>query len=178
MPIEKPTEKQINYFTALVRDKELTDQQRTGLLSTIPSSNKRSMMGLIQWLVGLPWKKQEPIVRPAVVAPIQKIKVDQGYYAIVGPHVDTLKFYQVRVPDKGKWVGYTFVAEVSGENHLSVRDKQTRDAILAEIAKEPTEALKRFGKEIGRCGHCRKQLTDAVSREFGIGPVCRKELGL
>jgi len=175
---EKPTDKQINYFTALVRDKELTEQQRTALMSTIASANKRSMMASIQWLVGLSWKKYEPIIRQVPVAPVQKIKVEQGYYAIVGPQADTLKFYQVRVPDKGKWVGYTFVAEVSGENHLSVRDKQTRDAILAEIAKEPTEALKRFGKEIGRCGHCRKQLTDAVSREFGIGPVCRKELGL
>jgi hypothetical protein len=47
--------------------------------------------------------------------------------------------------------------------------------MLAEVLERH---LKRFGKEIGQCGHCRKQLTDEVSREFGIGPVCRKVMGV
>lgn len=75
-------------------------------------------------------------------------------------------------------MGYTFVSQVSGENHFSIRDKAEREKILGEIAKNPLEALKRFGTEIGQCGHCRKQLTDAESRAFGIGPVCRKVLGV
>jgi hypothetical protein len=177
-----PTFKQIEYFKALVAGKQLTDDQRKRLLESLPLATKRSVTDSIQWLTGLPWTPrvfvprpaQTPYVGPRPVTP----KIDQGYYAIVDPADQVLKFYQVRVPKQGRWVGYVFVSQVSGENHFSIRDKQEREKILGEILKNPVEALKRFGKEIGQCGHCRKQLTDAESRAFGIGPVCRKALGL
>lgn len=181
-----PTIKQIQYFTALVNGKVLTDDQRTRLFDALPQATRQSITNSIQWLIGLPWIPRVYVPRPAVPS-YQKYgvgprpaapKIDQGYYAIVDPADQVLKFYQVRVPKQGKWVGYTFVSQVSGENHFVVRDRQEREKILGEIAKNPLEALKRFGKEIGECGHCRKQLTDEVSREFGIGPVCRKKLGV
>ena len=116
---------------------------------------------------------------PIVKSPIApKVFIAQGYYAIVDAQDSVLKFYQVRTPNKGKWSGYVFLSQVSGDNHIGVCDRAERDRIYSIIAENPTEALKRFGKEIGQCGHCRKQLTDEVSREFGIGPVCRKALGL
>lgn len=31
---------------------------------------------------------------------------------------------------------------------------------------------------VGQCGYCGKKLTDAVSIEYGIGPQCRKKLGI
>jgi hypothetical protein len=176
-----PTEKQIQFFKSLVAGKKLTDDQRKSLLETLPFANRRSMTDSIQWLTGLPWDDQRPFIpyRRQVPRPVvPTVKVAQGYYAVVSPYDNILKFFQVRTPHKGKWNGYVFVSSVSGGNKLNIRDQATREAILEEIAKNPTEALKRFGQEIGECGHCRKQLTDAESRTFGIGPVCRKKLGL
>jgi len=173
-----PTFKQIEYFKALVAGKQLTDDQRKRLLESLPLATKRSVTVSIQWLTGLPWTPRVFVPRPVYSVPVYVAKVDQGYYAIVDPADQVLKFYQVRVPKQGNWVGYVFVSQVSGENHLSIRSTKEREKILGEIAKNPVEALKRFGKEIGQCGHCRKQLTDEISREFGIGPVCRKALGL
>jgi hypothetical protein len=106
------------------------------------------------------------------------VKIGQGYYAIVDPQDSVVKFFQVRTPNKGKWNGYVFLSQVSGDNHISVRDRNERDRIFAVIAIDPLEALKRFGQEIGQCGHCRKQLTDPESRAIGIGPVCRKDMGI
>lgn len=120
--------------------------------------------------------------RPASVQPgnnpMNQSVVKQGCYAIVDPLDNALKFYQVRCPSRGNWAGSTFVSQISGDNRFPIRDRQERLRVLVEIAKDATEALKRYGQEIGRCGHCKKQLTDAVSRQFGIGPVCRKALGI
>lgn len=177
-----PSEKQIAFFKSLVAGKKLTDDQRKFLLlESLPFANRRSMTASIQWLTGLPWDEKRPFIpyrRQVPRSVIPKVMVKQGYYAIVSPYDSILKFFQVRTPNKGKWAGYVFVSTVSGENKLNIRDQATREAILEEIAKNPIEALKRFGQEIGECGHCRKQLTDAESRTFGIGPVCRKKLGL
>jgi hypothetical protein len=176
-----PSEKQIAFYKVLVAGKKLTDDQRKALLEALPFANRRSMTASIQYLTGLPWEEKRPFIpyRRQVARPVAPtVKVAQGYYAIVSPYDNILKFFQVRTPNKGKWNGYVFVSSVSGENKLNIRDRATREAILEEIAKNPTEALKRFGQEIGECGHCRKQLTDAESRMFGIGPVCRKKLGL
>ena len=59
-----------------------------------------------------------------------------------------------------------------------MRDRNECDVVYGEIAKDVTGSLKLYGQKIGRCGHCSKQLTDETSREFGIGPVCRKALGI
>jgi len=176
-----PTDKQLNFFHALVKGKQLTDEQRTRLNASLPSLDKRAITTTIQWLIGLPWQPRTWIPRstPKPNLPTNlKSRIGQGYYAIVDPQDSILKFYQVRAPKEGKWAGWVFLSQVSGENHIPMRDKQERERIFIEIAKDPLEALKRYGKEIGRCGHCRKQLTDEVSREFGIGPVCRKDMGI
>lgn len=176
-----PTAPQLKFFHALVEGKQLTDAQKAQLLSSLPSLDKRAITSTIQWLIGLPWKPRVWVPRSVPkpnLPPNMQGKIKQGYYAIVDPQDSVLKFFQVRVPEKGKWYGYTFLSQVSGDNKLSVRDKNERTRIFAEIAKNPLEALKRFGQEIGQCGHCRKQLTDAESRLFGIGPICRGKLGV
>lgn len=178
-----PTDKQVNFFHALVQGKQLSDEQRARLLSSLPSLDKRSITSIIEWLIGLPWMQKTWVprsaVRPYVPSTVPpKIKIDQGHYAAVDPLDSTLKFYQVRVPKQGKWMGYVFLSQVSGDNHIPMRNKADRDRIFAEILKNPLEALKRYGKELGHCGHCRKQLTDEESRAFGIGPVCRGKLGV
>lgn len=170
-----PSDAQLNYFTALVEGKVLSDEQRDHLRKMVPTLDKRTTSNLIQWMTGLPWAPRPK----AVTTPQPQVpQILEGCYAIEHPKDKTIRFYEVRKPSKGKWVGYVFLSQWSGENHIPIRDKQERELVYGEIAKNPMESLKRYGKEIGRCGHCRKQLTDETSREIGIGPVCRKALGL
>lgn len=180
-----PTLKQREYFSALVAGK-LTDDQRNSYMTAGATYTKREMSQVIQLLIPLPWRyspaTQMPSVQPMTTAPVIRPqplrKLDQGYYAVVDPADNVLKFYQVRKPTQGKWIGWTFLNQVSGDNRLPVKDRVERERIFTEIEKDQLGALKRFGQEIGQCGHCRKQLTDADSRQFGIGPVCRKVLGV
>lgn len=46
---------------------------------------------------------------------------------------------------------------------------------LQKIAADPKAAAVRFGKETGTCGRCNSPLTDAKSRERGLGPHCAKQ---
>ena len=97
--------------------------------------------------------------------------VANGRYAItVG---DKLRFFHINAPTKGKWVGFTFVKEFfGGGQELNIRNRENRNQILGEIAND-SNALARYGQELGYCGICGRELTDEESRAIGIGPVCR-----
>lgn len=98
----------------------------------------------------------------------------RGYFALPGTD-GALHFYQVEKPTEGKWAGYTFLKEQASDDTFPVRGVRAR-AILQIIAQDPQAAGKRYADEIGRCWVCNKTLTDAASREAGIGPVCAARL--
>lgn len=110
-------------------------------------------------------------------APATRVEVPAGRYAVTGEDGAT-KFYRVDRPTEGKWKGYTFVKVQAGDELHNVRSRGTRDAVLAKIASDGVkEAMLRYGRELGHCGHCGRTLTNEESREAGIGPVCRGKMG-
>lgn len=105
----------------------------------------------------------------------QTFSVLAGRYAV---EIDgALKFFRVDKPTEGRWKGYTFLKVQASDEFHPIRAKAARDAILCEIAKDPKEAMLRYGREIGACGHCGRTLTNDESRGRGIGPVCANKIG-
>ena len=108
--------------------------------------------------------------------------IPAGRYAI-DDETGKLHFYKIDRPSEGRWRGYTFVNEIVGGGFAGasvrypVRDKARRERILREIATDVEGAMTRYGKELGVCGHCGRELTDEDSRARGIGPVCAGNLG-
>jgi hypothetical protein len=119
-----------------------------------------------------------------------KLDVPAGYYAtpsLTGNN--DLDFWHVQKPTEGKWAGYTFVKRVLGghsdqdlprDSKRRIKDdnrrlaRATQTAVLEAIVKfgiEKSNAL--FGTELKFCRVCGIHLTDEISRELGIGPVCR-----
>lgn len=49
---------------------------------------------------------------------------------------------------------------------------------LVEIDKDPANAVKVQGQRTGQCCCCGRELTNEVSIELGIGPICRERFGL
>lgn len=73
--------------------------------------------------------------------------------------------YQGKITDAGKF--------------LAVRDAMSDTAtLLTEIAINPSQAARDYGKRTGRCCCCNRELTDPVSIENGIGPICATKWGL
>lgn len=102
-------------------------------------------------------------------------KVPEGYFAVMLAD-DRLHFFKVDKPDTGRWKGYTFVKEQASDTLYPVKSPKRREGILEAIAKDPGEAMLRYGLELGKCGHCGRTLTNEESREAGIGPICRGKM--
>lgn len=56
--------------------------------------------------------------------------------------------------------------------------QETTVSALEKIAIDPAEAARLYGKETGSCSCCGRELTDPVSIEAGIGPICAGKWGL
>lgn len=91
--------------------------------------------------------------------------------------VNTLAFWWI-VPDER--TGRYYLRQVIG-GQGPTRVRMSPEAMIAIARKimeaDPKEAMLRFGREIGSCGHCGRTLTNDESRAYGIGPVCRKGKG-
>lgn len=109
---------------------------------------------------------------------LSKFGVPAGYYAVnsLTGNNDT-DFFEVNVPEEGKWKGYTFVSRViGGRPSVRIKGPQANHALQEIVAVGINEAKQRYGREIGRCGECNRHLTDELSRRIGIGPVCRDKI--
>jgi len=86
-------------------------------------------------------------------------------------------FVKIDRPTEGRWAGYVFVTQLSGENHRPIRARGAKAGVFRAIERAGAEAaMKRYGRELGVCGNCGKRLTDDASRAMGIGPDCFEKL--
>lgn len=104
-------------------------------------------------------------------------QVPAGRYAIDSHGPNKTAFYRVDRPEQGKWAGYVFVKVITGENETRIPFERAVDVLQQIDFAGAESAMKRYGKEIGRCGACHTQLTNDISRALGIGPVCGKRKG-
>lgn len=117
---------------------------------------------------------------PVVVEPVEpvrpQVEIPAGRYAVTG-NDGTTDFYALDRPTEGKWKGYTFLNLQVSDERIAVKNRKSRETILAKIGEDVQGAMLRYGQEIGRCGHCNRTLTNEASRAKGIGPVCEGKMG-
>jgi hypothetical protein len=92
-----------------------------------------------------------------------------GRYAIENA-AGELRFYRV-------WRGtrnpnYIKLYLLHGPDETEVPYGPGALSIINQIATDAREAALRYGREIGCCSNCGKRLTNRLSRELSIGPVC------
>lgn len=90
-----------------------------------------------------------------------------------------------RAPDTGNNAGSIYVKE--GEQYLGkvtageffpVRDcGDERKAQIIEVAADPAKAAKAYGLRVGSCSCCGRALTNGISIDLGIGPICAEKYG-
>lgn len=101
-------------------------------------------------------------------------------------HVDPLKLAR-RNQDTLVWIMYENVCVGKIENGradvFTVRAEKAGTtplrvlALIEEFEADPLAAAKKYGKLSGRCCSCGRDLTDPVSIENGIGPICATKFG-
>jgi hypothetical protein len=85
-----------------------------------------------------------------------------------------------KAPDSGKNAGAVYVTQdgqylgkVMGGKFLKVRDCDTqKEAEVLKVCADPAQAAIAYGKQFGSCSACGRELSDPVSVERGIGPIC------
>lgn len=81
----------------------------------------------------------------------------------------------VYVSDKGEGA---YLGKVFGGKLFRSRDCDEATATrIAEVAADPAAAAIAHGKETGRCAICSRELSDPISIERGIGPICADKFG-
>lgn len=90
-----------------------------------------------------------------------------------------------RAPDTGRNAGAIYVKQhgeylgkvSAGKFHgVFACDGETKARIIT-VAADPHNAAKAYGMKTGSCSCCGRELTNGISVELGIGPVCRDKFG-
>ena len=180
-----PTDKQRAFISSLLdqlRDLDEAQGARAYTWTREMSEKRawdRSRGGNVsRWIDSLKAKIAELKAAPKVTAPEGDNfeDVPDGYYAV--GDADDIKFYRVSTGRKGgAYEGRRFVKVQASDELHSIRNPSHREAILTAIREMGWEqSMALYGQHIGRCGRCRRTLTDAESRAAGIGPECRKKM--
>jgi hypothetical protein len=69
--------------------------------------------------------------------------------------------------------GETYLGKVAGGKLFASRDcSDEQKALIVELSKDPLASAVAYGRLTGSCSACGAELTDPVSVERGIGPIC------
>lgn len=105
-------------------------------------------------------------------------------YAAVPNESGAVTFLIIDRPKpESRWHGWVFVKQQQGPNEMKLGAQRPGESyvgqwpgLIDKVLADPTEAVARYGRELGICGVCALPLTNEESREAGIGPVCRSRL--
>lgn len=174
------TDPQIKYIADLRQKRQFKNAEhaaafdaRLAALSEAGQLTKSKASDIIVFLKTLPQRRVAAVsevvdasTRPAI-PPADRLPT--GRYAV--PSLDgELRFYRV-------WRGtrnpsYVKLYLQHGPDESEVPYGPTMIAKLSQIAEDAGNAAIRYGREIGVCSQCGKRLTNRLSRELAIGPVC------
>jgi hypothetical protein len=158
--VKLASEKSVEFMTTLWlerSDKATAEQVR----AWGRQQEQATVSAKITWLLDQP--------KLATRTPIPDVPA--GRYAVTGEQGQTV-FLKVDRPTEGQYAGRTFVKVQAGDDFHRMPLPVAKGLLAKILADGPKAASVRYGRELGVCGVCGRTLTDAESREAGIGPVC------
>lgn len=177
---------QANFLRSLATEREIDAEAKTAILARLDDKTdprypdglltKRRASEFIGRLKDRPKAKGQELPNRRAEA-TDFPKVADGRYALREAD-GVVRFYKVDCPTEGRWAGRCFLSIQASDELHAIKSLGRKREVLGAIAADPIAALKLYGQELGKCGHCGRTLTDETSRAFGIGPVCRDHLGL
>jgi len=147
------SEKQWDAAERMIRKVDATAQRKATMQRSVDVSRIKNLLDSA--------KVKRPVFRAAELA-----------FSLAPPHGKNAgAVYVKRGPDyQGKIVGSMFVPAASCAT-------DTPDNVVA-VARDPRGEAVKHGKLTGVCSCCGRQLTDPISIEMGIGPICASNWSL
>lgn len=170
---ERPSDPQLKFIRGLVKERDLDKlraEQRDWLLTEMGKVEDDQLLGVTR-------RRASDIITELLKLPMSdsvvekqnrdKPNVPAGRYAVDNDEGE-LRFYRVYISKSG----FIKVYVLHGPDASEVPFRAAM-GILRKIEKDGVEkAAIRYGTEIGACSNCGRRLTNRISRELGIGPVC------
>lgn len=131
-----------------------------------------------------PQRAQAPAAAPAASSSgLDLSALPEGRYAV--PSGGTRLKVKIDKPADGKWAGFIFVKDAAeyGQGRRYGTQSPGRpyrgqiELELSLILANPGEAMRAYGRLVGKCGACGRHLEDEESVARGIGPICAERLG-
>jgi hypothetical protein len=168
VPLATPP--QVNYLNDLRAKKDLSSLSRDQVqwlaevdFSRIPKSRASDVIEKLKYL---PRRQNQPQSTKVV----NWANIPAGRYAVENNEGE-LRFYQVWRPRGEDHDKVVKLYVLHGPDSSPVQ-RNAYNSILGKIGMDVRAAAIRFGMEIGSCSNCGRRLTNRISRELGIGPVC------
>ena len=158
------TTKQVDFARTLIT--ELEGDNAEEFFQAHVEAGTFDAMGLTSGLIDALLARKRALPRAAAPQPEMPAP---GYYC--ADYEGVLRFYRV-AEGKGRWEGRTFINRYKSDE-LGRVFRPAHAARIPAILADPLAAAKRFAQETTHCYVCGRRLTDAHSRELGIGPDCR-----
>jgi Holliday junction resolvase-like predicted endonuclease len=180
-----PSEKQISFISALIDERQLTNEAREGFRAALSTMDKKAASILIDTLLTLPKApKAEKSKAPSALQEALS-QVPKSKYAVPAEELDIiledtnvagdLIFIEVREYMNTLYMR-RLLGSIGGFTRVKLDSADTLK-IVQHIAVDPYKYTKLFGLHYSCCGSCGAELTDQKSRELQLGPECRKKFG-
>ena len=98
--------------------------------------------------------------------------------------LDAFEFFPARATSANAGVLYvkeggTYLGKIMGGKFMASRDcSAEQSARIVAVASNPESAAVAYGKRLGQCSCCGRELSDPESVARGIGPICAANWGL
>jgi hypothetical protein len=129
--------------------------------------------------------RRDEITKAIDVSKIQDAFAAAFKNRIKRPKLRLATFTFSRAPDTGRNAGSIYVKE--GGEYLGKVTKgnffpiatcgDERSNQVVAVASDPSNAAKAYGQRTGSCSCCGRELTNGVSIDLGIGPICAEKFG-
>lgn len=128
--------------------------------------------------------------KPAESKAIDVSKIEVAFASAIENKIKRPKlrlgsFMFSRAPDTGVNAGSIYVKEgeaylgkvTAGQFFATRACGAEREARVIEVAADPAKAAKAYGMRTGECSCCGRTLTNGISIDLGIGPICAEKYG-
>lgn len=162
-------------FMLAMRDAQHQATRRDPRNGRLSVAQAKGVLNCIRAEIARRERQQAEQTEPVTEGKIDFSRIPDGRYAV--EHGAETAYYTIGTSRNGS--GKRHVCILSSDERIYVGTilsngeyRGRHENLLQEVAKNPEAAGLLFGRTIGKCCRCGRTLTDASSREAGIGPEC------
>lgn len=167
---EPATPAQVGYIKGLIESRVIPESWLLRIKALTEAGLKKGDAGkIIQALKPLPLaqgkddrSKNNPTIQD----------VPPGRYAVQnGQDANDLAFYRIG-ESESQSKSYKFVLQIAGPQEHLLKGQAAKDAVKRIVRAGIGDSAVLYGRKVGRCAICNTRITNRLSRELGLGPVC------